>query len=322
MKNKTFFIKSAAFILVLLICILRINAILLPKFTSADGWPTTSTFLKFYDLEKNSVDVLFLGSSHMVAAMNPVQLYDDYGISGYNLGSEQQNLFVSYYWLKEALKYQNPKVVVLDCYFLERVSFQPFNSEESFIRKAFDYMRWSEVKCEAVHELCKVDQEQSELSYYLTNIRFHSRWMSLSEGDFASRTEVMNYDGLKGYKVLTDCYGEEDYEPIVEGQDNSMGETVDMMHVYLDKIVDLCRQNNIELILIKTPYKYEDAGMHNAISAYAKENDVPFYDFNEKGLYEVVGYDFAEDNCEASHVNAKGAAKLTDFIGKLLQTKW
>lgn len=37
--------------------------------------------------------------------------------------------------------------------------------------------------------------------------------------------------------------------------------------------------------------------------------------------YETVVYDFAEDNFEASHVNAKGTAKLTDFMGKMLKIR-
>lgn len=318
MKRSFYFVKGMALMLILTVCIMWTNRILLPKYTSSDGWPTTSTFLKFYDLEQDSVDVLFLGSSHMAAAVNPIQLGEEFGIRAYNLSSEQQNLFVSYYWLKEALRFQKPKKVVLDCYFLERISFQPLNSEESFIRKSMDYMKWSVVKREAVDELCSLDSGQSKVSYYLTNIRFHERWKNLTKSDFASYKEIADHDGLNGYKRLTQKYGEEDYMPIVDGADQTMRAFADPMGTYLDKIRTLCSENGIEMILIMTPYFYEDAGLHNTISAYARENQIAFYDFNEENLYCAIDYNFRDDNCEKSHVNENGASKITSYLGRIL----
>lgn len=319
MKKSFYFAKGMALALILTACMMWTNRILLPKYTSSDGWPTTSTFLKFYELDKDSVDVLFLGSSHMAAAVNPIQLGEEFGIRAYNLSSEQQNLFVSYYWLREALRFQKPETVVLDCYFLERISFEPMNSEESFIRKSLDYMKWSAVKREAVGELCRADKGQSEVSYYLTNIRFHERWKSLTRTDFASYREIADHDGLNGYKRLAETYGEDDYVPLVDGSDRTMGAFAEPMGTYLDKIRTLCSENDIELILIMTPYFYEDAGLHNAISAYAQEKQVAFYDFNEEKLYHALNYNFREDNCEKSHVNENGASKITSYLGRILE---
>lgn len=93
-----------------------INNILMYKSFYNSTWPTTSTFHGFYDMEGGSIDVLFLGSSHCVSAFSPQEIYDGYGLRTYNLGSEQQNLLVSYHWLREALRTQSPKAVVLETY--------------------------------------------------------------------------------------------------------------------------------------------------------------------------------------------------------------
>lgn len=45
-------------------------------------------------------------------------------------------------------------------------------------------MRWGPVKVEAVRGYCSEIRGQSVLSYYLPNIRFHSRWKELSKKDF------------------------------------------------------------------------------------------------------------------------------------------
>ena len=97
----------------------RVNHITIPKYTLANSeWPSTSTYHQFYKMEKDTLDVLFFGASVAVNSFSPQELYNNFGITSYNLGSEQQSIFLSYFWLKEALTYQSPKVVVLDTLYL------------------------------------------------------------------------------------------------------------------------------------------------------------------------------------------------------------
>ena len=170
-------IRSAVFLFLLVISLYYINEMLLPKYTLKNNlWPMTSSYNQFYQMEEDSVDVLFLGSSVVVNAFSPQEIYDTYGIRSYNLASEEQSIFLSYYWLKEALRYQNPQVVVLDTRFLFPQHLEGTNTIEPMTRKCLDPMKWSSVKAEAVNAVCEMDPVQSKLSYYLTNIRYHSRW--------------------------------------------------------------------------------------------------------------------------------------------------
>ena len=70
----------------------------------------------FYQYPENSIDVLMLGSSHLGSNIDPTQLYEEYGIASYNLWGSAQPTWNTYYFLKEALEYQTPKVVVLETY--------------------------------------------------------------------------------------------------------------------------------------------------------------------------------------------------------------
>lgn len=54
----------------------------------------------------------FFGASIISAAMDPFQLYEEQGISSYNLGVMSQPMIGTYYWFKEALKTQNMKLAV------------------------------------------------------------------------------------------------------------------------------------------------------------------------------------------------------------------
>ena len=318
LSHKKFILKGILLFLIAGMLVLFSGRFLTPKFLYMDMWPTTSTHLGFYQMEKDTIDVLFLGSSHAVSAFNPHELYNQYGITSYNLGSEQQNLVMSYYWLKEALRYQSPKAVILECYFLFPYDTkEPLNTEEAFTRKSLDYMRWSSVKREAVRTVCSIDEKQSALSYYLPVIRYHARWKHLEENDFTLHEMERHYE-LKGFTPLT-WNSNAEYEPFLKGSSTESESMEELMKEYLKKMILLCRNNGIELILVKTPSVYQDIGRYNAIQEIADEYQLLFYDFNEKELYEETAWDFAVDNVDQGHVSLCGSVKLASRLGKILQ---
>lgn len=317
-KHILYVAKGLVFAALALAALAAINAMSVPKYLNSD-FPTSTNFLGFYEMEENTVDVLFLGSSHTMSAFSPQELYDRFGIRSYNLGSQEQNLLLSYYWLREALRFQRPQVVVLDTYLcFEFMADEPLNSSEVTIRRALDHMRWSGVKWEAVCDICARDQAQSVSSYIFPNIRYHDRWLSdLKEADFTPWDWPAFYQ-LKGYALVTDYPSTADYQPF---QPDSSGESTPMLPVmeeYLGKIADLCREEGIRLLLVKTPTTAADAGKYNAIAAFARARGLDYYDFNEASLYEQLDYDFASDNREWSHVNHWGAVKLCGYLGGIL----
>lgn len=314
-----FWCKGVVFLVLLAACLGMVNRILVPKYSFSNIWSTTNTYLGFYDMEKESVDVLFLGNSHSASSFSPQELYNSYGITSYNLACEQQNLLTSYYWLLEALRFQSPKAVVLDCHLLFPNDLgNALNSEEAYTRKAFDYMKWSGVKKEAVEMICKLDQNQSLLSYYLPNIRYHTRWKELLESDF-SYGEIEQHHELKGYNVLPYCVNYQEYQPYTEDESEERADMVPLMEEYLTQIVQLCKSEGITLILVETPSTYASVARHNAIMDFADLHELMFIDFNEASVYESIGYDFPVDNCDLGHANIWGATKLTDYVGDLLK---
>lgn len=164
----------------------------------------------FYEMERDSIDVLFLDSSHVGAAFNSQNLYDEYNITSYNLSSDGQSLWISYYWMKEVLRNQSPKAVVLDCYEL----LGDKKDSETEARKAFDNMRLGKVKIEAVDAVCTFDESQSMFSYLLTNPRYHERWSGLGEMDFTWKEDIVPPSKLKGFFLYKEQCGYQDYTPL------------------------------------------------------------------------------------------------------------
>lgn len=52
----------------------------------------------------------------MYTGVNPNVIWKNVGITSYNLGQPEQQIWTTYSYIKEALKYQNPKAIFLDVY--------------------------------------------------------------------------------------------------------------------------------------------------------------------------------------------------------------
>ena len=80
------------------------------------SWNNYNTINGFYKEPANTIETIFLGASIMVNGITPTELYRDYGICSYNLGTEQQPVMASYYWMLEAerLHADSLKTVVID----------------------------------------------------------------------------------------------------------------------------------------------------------------------------------------------------------------
>lgn len=104
--------KNSLFCLIFVLLLDFVNGLFKPKWLE-DRWASSKTNVSFYKLEKNSTDVLFFGSSVVAASADPFQLYNEYGISSYNLSVVSQTMSGTYFWVKEALQTQKPKVILL-----------------------------------------------------------------------------------------------------------------------------------------------------------------------------------------------------------------
>lgn len=317
--------KCILFIAVTCVCVGLVNHLLTPKYYYNDSWPTSNTYKDFYGLDKDSTDVLFFGSSHAVSAFDPQVIYDTYGITSYNMSCEQQSPVITYFWLREALKYQSPKAVVLDTYTLFRYTdvyvYNDMNCNEPAVRKAMDHMRLSPLKIEAASTIEKIDPSQNGLSYLLPNIRYHTRWKKLGENDYTER-EMVKHGGIKGFSLQGGGGSPGLADAVFSKEDIDKADAepmIDIADEYLDKITDLCRREGITLIFTSIPYG-ESIERYKSTLEYAEKNDIPLYDFNEENLYRETGYN--AEKYRYSHINYQGAEKVSLRMGKILADEY
>lgn len=306
-------VRRSAFIVLLIGSVIWLGYCMKPRDGTNPEFSNTVTFREFYELKPNTVDVLFLGSSHGEFAFSPMELYSNYGLTGYNLCSGEQSIPLSYYWLLEALRTQQPKVVVLDCFFLFDYTGSPMNTPEPSVRRAIDPLRLSGVKLQAIREICELDQSYDPLSYFFPVVLYHEAWQDYD----LKRVFAPKERGVMGYcPVFTAKMAGTELKPF----ERIHTEKVDMhpvMKNYLIRMAQLCKEKGIYLVLTKTPTITHFLERHNAIRAFAEEYGVDFIDFNESEVYyNGLDYWFETDNSDAEHTNYWGSAKVMDYLGE------
>lgn len=294
------------------------------KETSTNG---VRQSMGIYDQPEKTVDVLMLGSSHMYYGVNTAKLWEEYGISGYDFGSAEQSLWVSYYYLKEACKRQKPKVVVLD--FFTPAAFQEDHKfKYSFLSDALYGMKFSFNKLLLMNACFDGDLELWN-RYFPSFFGYHDQYENVEFEDIWKLFE--DHAAFKGYvpyfeKHPTDGFSL-DTESVLPPSDKS--------RIYLQKIVDYTKQHDIELYITIVPYRVNDEQTegkvqeedkrYNWLEQYVKDAqskgyDNVYFDYTLKhmesfGLLMGTG----EDMYDTTHLNYYGSCKFTDYLAKDLR---
>ena len=297
---------------IVLFCILfdKVSFILRKKTHSND------TIGTFYTLPKDSIDVVFLGSSHSFCSFSPMELWNEYGITSYNLSSGKQAIPCSYYLMKEAIRTQHPKVIVLETYTTN------YSEEEikstPWMHQAVDGIPLNTTKLEFITEYLSEVLPPDQLSEFcFPIILYHSRWYNLNSTDITPRNTH-----FRGFSPRTQIKKQTISEPVFEEK-----ALYEENQLYLEKIVSLCKENNVELLLCQTPMgvmsekrNKKVRGRMRTVQNYAQEQGLTYINYEE--ILNEVGIDYSTDFSDSSHLNILGATKATHYIGSVLSSQY
>lgn len=351
-------LRAVCFVLVGVILLLAVQSVLIPKYLMGSNYPLGECLKELHELEEDTVQVFFMGSSHMYHGVSPMRLYEQYGLTSFILGAEGMPMAVSYYTLKDALKTQNPEVVVLDV--------------SSLLKKSSDTTPKWEIALYTTHlhseyrgDLIKAFLSRSDnenknskqlredaIGAYFPLYKVHSRWSSLEYKDFMLMGADTPYRGYKGYLMsagivpsvinlggMNRVASEMQKEPWTDttvfenGQRSDIMEDAPMIYnaeidgpslEWLLQIQKLCDENGIRLLTVKIPV------LNNPVS-YDASWTMQRYDrmmeiaseYNLDYLELLYGVDMQIDWSKdthdgGQHFNLRGAEKVTDYLGSYL----
>lgn len=312
MSVKNLCIKLISFALLFIFFVNQLTYIFFPKDIYTQKFLTVNSF---YDLEKESIDVLFLGPSTFHRTFSPLELWENYGFPSFTFSSAGQTAQVSYYLLIEALKYQNPKIVVLDAVLLFNQA--DADSKEGVYRPIIDALRWSKNKISFILDVVSKSNEQTLANFFFPLLRYHTRWDELEEKDFRVDLGSLRniHKGSRGFYYnpqevdFPEDYMQPSHEIIPLSGD---------AEYYYNKIIALCEEKNIQVILVTLPRVPWDYSKHNAVQKFADENQIEYIDFCVRENFLVLGLDPKMDFTNENHLNITGSSKVLIEFGKRL----
>lgn len=274
-----------------------------------------SKYAPFFAQEED-FDVLFMGSSHLLNSVFPMELWKDYGIVSYNFGGHGNQLATSYWVMENALDYTTPKLMVIDCYYLEyemktsmnfaqvHLSFDAFPLSRTKIRAAFDLLEDG-----AFHESWTPDMAQrTRLNLLWDYAVYHDRWNELTEDDLDPAVTVE-----KGAESRIALCQPNEGAAIPPGS-KLEGDTVGVR--YLERMILDCQARGIDVLLTYLPFPATEVDLKNAarVQDIARDYGVEYIDF-----FSLPLLDDATDHYDAdSHLNPSGARKVTDYLGRYI----
>ncbi len=267
---------------------------------------------EYYD-DPTDHNVVFIGDCELYENVSPVYLWENFGINSYIRGSAQQLIWQSYYLAEETIKQEHPDIIVFNVLSMKYNEPQ----KEAYNRMTIDGMKWSSSKIGSIN--ASMTEEEHFIDYVFPLLRYHRRWSDLDSDDltYLGHRDKVTFNG---YYMRVDVKPAED---VPEGKPLADYQFGDNAYTYLNKLTKLCKDNDVELILVKAPtlYPYWYSQWDEQITAYAKANDLTYINF--LNYQDEMGIDWSKDTYDGGlHLNLAGAEKMSQFFGVILSEKF
>lgn len=279
------------------------------KLKDTDG-TKDSALINLKKIDRDLIDVFFVGSSHVYCSMQPGTVYRSSGVSSYNLSISGMDRESSYSYTKYETKYYQPKVVVVDIFSL---TFDGYSELPQLVGNKYRNMLQMPLSKEEI-ELHKNILEKEERRDYLLKWPFiHTRYRELTDVDFDSN-RMSNWtmggyitSNVAEYIDLSAVYNTLTITPLS-----------DENKAWVEKFVELSKERGFELLFVRVPYSIteKDEAIIRGFEEYARQKGYAYLDLcKEEGAPELTVTDFSD----AGHLNLSGGKKLSTFMGKYLK---
>lgn len=300
----------------IIFCSIFVAGIIALSYIVRPEFDTKRRFAGFYAEPENTIDTVLIGGSPLHPAWAAPLAWKEEGIATYPLAVNSEVPQAIKFFLKDALKYQSPKVVVVETRMFKHTKkyFEDIPEYEAVIRNVTDSLKYSMNRVEAVNSL--VEKPGERYLFYFDIIKYHSNWKKSLTRSAMAYYQYKKKDPLKGYLPIG----------TVEEQKLNYLNTKGILPIppeqekELKELIQYAQKEKIELLFLVNPYvaTEDDMKMFHYMKKLVTENSK--YNFlNIDEIYEQAGIDFSHDFYNAGHMNIYGAEKYTRFLAKYLK---
>lgn len=298
-------------ILLLIIAIFLYNTIIYYSYPDEISYVNT---LAFKDKQKNSIDYIFMGSSHVYKGIIPEVFDYKLNVNSYNYATSNNIIEYNYIQTKEILKTQSPKYIFLDLFnLIDRID------DDVALHKAIDTIELSPLKYQTIKKYNK-DEPINEMLFPI--IKYHLEWKNkVSSEKIAIRSKIKSQNIYKGYQFKTDKFNDNDVPLENIAKTNEKLYLSEDRKNALDDIVNLCKENNIELVFFVVPFIDSEIFSIEDLQKYKNGliEQYPEHTFIDLNLYyDEIGLT-NKDFYDMGHLNVYGAYKTTLFLSDYIK---
>ena len=348
--------RAICFCLLFVILFVFLSGAFIPRTgTTEDGME--SRISKAYRGEpRDSIDTVFIGNSDIYRAISPVDLFHQTGITSAIAGRPNKQLSEVPGDIRDILRYQNPKTIVLetDCMFSGtnpgfKKGISPLEAEAAKVNvasqapskatnadvagqapsKATDAdvagqapSKATDTAHQNIFAKCKVLLQEGDsaflaaLNYKFPLVKYHDNWKHLKLTTFLQPRGKYHFSN-KGMAYANTVKA---YPFGNEYMQLSGGKHAMLSEEKLDqfqKIYDLCDRNGIRLVLLTVPSANTwNKGKSDTVKQLAKKYDLTYYDYNRQL---PAGFNWVTDSKDGgNHLNYAGASAVTKDLAKKL----
>ncbi len=255
-------------------------------------------------------DALFFGSSHVHEAVDPLLLWQEFGIRSYNLASAGESVQITRYVVEEALKRTHPKVIFIDSYKIG--DGEGLDQTAAFVHESIDAFPLSRTRLNAIRYASSL-LDVSPVCFLSDIYAFHGRYAELDRKDF---TRQYTRDG--GAYIMTGVVAHK--PPELTGTDAEAELQGGRGVTSYQEILSMAEAAGIKVVLMIVPQGENEVDEEylNALKAMTIKAGGECLD----GIADAgaVGIDYAMDfGDKEGHLNLNGAAKFTRYTGRFLK---
>lgn len=279
----------------------------------------------FYKLtEKDTLDVIVIGTSHAYTGINPKNLSEALGCNCFVLSFSGTTIMDTYFCLQEALTQTKPKLVVIDGYGIgNETNHELVGGGLSSQCRSYYARKNIPLKLKSMPKLFTVENYGAAWSNTIRNheILFRNQQEMKTNIELVKK-EKLNKDEEKLYlgRFVRFTSGLEDstlvkYDSLGPTVDGNKQYVCDEAALYARKIVEMCNDNGIATLFITIPMYYKHIKDYDAWKNHLRKavpDDVPWLDLQDN--YDTVMYSPA---CFENTI--KGNQHLT-YYGSLVVT--
>lgn len=275
------FIKSIIFFIIFIMIIFLASYLSLNKESVHKYGMYKPSLYQITNERENSIDVVAIGDSLVYSSVSPMDIWGETGITSYNGSGPAQTIPESLKHFEISIESQKPKLIFFEANVLFR------NPKKKPLSQ--------------------------KLSTFFQNaipiVKYHNNWKNLGY------SKNNNIDFNKGFKYIKDLQKAKNFDYMSENLISGRIPKGNM--AYFNKIVKLCKDNNVTLVLISNPSQTSwNNKKHNTTKRIAKEYALDFIDMNYQNPLKI---DWRKDTRDkGSHLNYAGAKKASKFLADYL----